>query len=75
MRRGDHRAAAEVPHGFAETSGEGLLPHNRWGNMSRGMWGRTATATSITTCGSLAPSPLAGELALLARVARSAHPI
>ena len=25
---------------FAEARGGGLLPHNRWGNMSRGMWGR-----------------------------------
>ena len=25
---------------FAETGGVGLLPHNRWGNMSPGMWGR-----------------------------------
>jgi hypothetical protein len=25
---------------FAATKGEGLLPHNRWGGMSRGMWGR-----------------------------------
>ena len=25
---------------FADTGGVGLLPHNRWGRMSRGMWGR-----------------------------------
>jgi hypothetical protein len=25
---------------FVETGGAGLLPHNRWGTMSRGMWGR-----------------------------------
>lgn len=25
---------------FAETGGVGLLPHNRWGNLSPGMWGR-----------------------------------
>ena len=25
---------------FAGTGGAGLLPHNRWGHMSRGMWGR-----------------------------------
>lgn len=25
---------------FVETGGVGLLPHNRWGTMSRGMWGR-----------------------------------
>ena len=25
---------------FAEQGGVGLLPHNRWGTMSRGMWGR-----------------------------------
>ena len=25
---------------FAEAGGVGLLPHNRWGTMSREMWGR-----------------------------------
>lgn len=25
---------------FAATDGIGLQPHNRWGSMSRGMWGR-----------------------------------
>jgi len=25
---------------FAERGGVGLLPHNRWGNLSPGMWGR-----------------------------------
>jgi len=25
---------------FAETGGVGLLPHNRWGDLSPGMWGR-----------------------------------
>jgi len=25
---------------FAASRGVGLLPHNRWGTMSRGMWGR-----------------------------------
>lgn len=25
---------------FAETGGVDLLPHNRWGNLSPGMWGR-----------------------------------
>lgn len=25
---------------FAATDGVGLQPHNRWGSMSRGMWGR-----------------------------------